>query len=855
MKNYNILLIRIQNHLELIYKIKLINKINYIKYIKKLDRVSGIENKNEIKTEILNICKDIGFPSITDCLQLLIGLDFMEYFTDEENELIEYYNNNFIPNNYRILKTNLQTNIYFKDITPFNEFLLDKSIKMYIKNPIRNEYICMVGYFKKDNTNLLKKICPLSEIETHIDRNFKNQYLDIIRTKDLLLYSSEQIKEKLEVDYKLYQKIVKMSYFDLLQEFTKNKDDIECLIYMISILKFLLFGKKNSINIAYLLFELIRYEHIQEIPIIDILSEHLHISLWDKLITNEVSIQKQVSMIKNINVDDTDFEKQIVLAQHMPLHIKNRLITILSEIDKTNTEYHKYMLYVRTLLRFPWPDTCSDIFFDKIKTNKDIISEIRNVKNKLDSLVYGHDESKTLIQEQVCKWFSSPTSKGKAIGFVGPPGVGKTLLAKSIGISLDIPFVQITLGGQHDGDLLHGHGFTYSSAQPGLIVKKMIEAGNSRCIMFFDELDKAAAKHDSNEIFDILIHLTDPTTNSEFQDNFFQDITFPLDKVIFIFSYNDSSLIDPTLMNRIEEISVSGFSEKEKIIIIRKFIIPEMTDMVNLKKNIEVDDQVLKYIISEYTNDIGVRGLKRVFEKIFLNLNMDKLNKRNLFSKRVSKITITDELVDLYLTGKKHKSRKIISQNHIGIINGLFATNMGVGGILPIQMKKNHIPNQNTKLIITGNQGKIMTESVHLAYNIAYDIMLEYNPELEDKFNEYYINGIHIHIPDGSSPKEGPSAGLAFVVCFYSLMTGREIKQTVSLSGEIELDHTIHAIGGLQEKLYGAKKAGIHEVLICSENKKDLDELIEKDDTLIDTYFKVSIVNNIQDVFHKIYIN
>ena len=853
MKNYNILLIRIQNHLELIYKIKIINKMNYIKYIKKLEKVSRIVKNNEIKTEIINICKDIGFPSITDCLQILIDVDFMNYFSEEENEIIEYYNNNFILNNYRILKTNLSSNIHFKDITPFNEFLLDNSIKMYIKHPKKNDYICMVGYFKKDNTNLLQKIHPIPKLNTNIDTLFMKEYLNMVRTKDLLLYNPIQLKEKMEDDYNQYQKISVMSYYDILQEFTKHKEDIVCLIYMINILKLLLIGKKTN-NIAFLLFELIRYENVQDIPVITILSEHLHISLWDKLLTNEDSIQKQISIIKNINIDETDIEKQIVMSHHMPLHIKHKLLTILSEIDTTNTEYHKYMLYIRTLLRFPWPDITSDIFFDKLKTNKDILFEINNVKTKLDSYVFGHDESKKLIQEQICKWFSSPTSKGKAIGFVGPPGVGKTLLAKSIGKALEIPFVQITLGGQHDGDLLHGHGFTYSSAQPGLIIKKMIEAGNSRCIMFFDELDKAAAKHDSNEIFDILIHLTDPTTNSEFQDNFFQDITFPLDKVIFIFSYNDSSLIDPTLMNRIEEISISGFSDKEKINIIRKFILPEMIEMINLKKNINVNDDVLKYIISEYTDDIGVRGLKRIFEKIFLNLNMDKLNKTNIFSKRINEIIITEELVDLYLIGKKRNSRKIIDINYIGIINGLYATNMGVGGILPIQMKKNFIPNTTSKLMITGNQGKIMTESIHLAYNIAYDLMLEFNLDLEKQFLEDYKYGIHVHIPDGSSPKEGPSAGLAFVVCFYSIMTNQKIRQKVSLTGEIELDHSIHAIGGLQEKLYGAKKAGIHEVLICSENKKDLEDLIEKDDTLVDTNFKVSIINNIYDVFKKIYI-
>jgi ATP-dependent Lon protease len=189
---------------------------------------------------------------------------------------------------------------------------------------------------------------------------------------------------------------------------------------------------------------------------------------------------------------------------------------------------------------------------------------------------------KSLLQT-IGKWISNPSSQGTCFGLVGPPGVGKTLLAKSISKALDIPFSEITLGGQNDGEILHGHGYTYSGSQPGLIIKKMVEMGKSRCILYFDELDKACSKHGSiNEITSILIHLTDPNMNKTFQDRFFQGVDFPLDKAIIIFSYNDPKLVDPILLDRIKQIEVSAYNIIDKKKIVKNFIIPELVNSIGL---------------------------------------------------------------------------------------------------------------------------------------------------------------------------------------------------------------------------------------------------------------------------------
>ena len=262
-----------------------------------------------------------------------------------------------------------------------------------------------------------------------------------------------------------------------------------------------------------------------------------------------------------------------------------------------NNEFYKQKTYVDNVLKFPW--SSNENTFENLKSSNQIIKYLNNLDNDLNNLTYGHEEAKKILLQTIAKWISNPSSGGKSLGFVGPPGVGKTLLAKSISNTLKIPFAEITLGGQNDGELLHGHGYTYSGSQPGLIIKKMVEMGTERCILFFDELDKTASKHgNNNEISSILIHLTDPNMNKSFQDRFFQGINFPLDKVIMIFSYNDSEKIDPILLDRLTEIKIKPYTLFDKINIIRDFVIPEL----KLNINIKIEDYIIQYIIENYTN-------------------------------------------------------------------------------------------------------------------------------------------------------------------------------------------------------------------------------------------------------------
>jgi ATP-dependent Lon protease len=366
-----------------------------------------------------------------------------------------------------------------------------------------------------------------------------------------------------------------------------------------------------------------------------------------------------------------------------------------------NNEYYKQLTFVKHILNYPWPSVQDDIFFQSINSNAEKSTEyLIDIENKLTKLSYGHEEAKKALLQTIGKWISNPTSQGTSFGLVGPPGVGKTLLAKSVSKALNIPFAEITLGGQNDGEILHGHGYTYSGSQPGLIIKKMVEMGKPRCILYFDELDKACSKHGSiNEITSILIHLTDPNMNKTFQDRFFQGVDFPLDKVIMIFSYNDANLVDPILLDRLKQIEVNAYTTNDKKKIVKEFIIPEIAESVGLKSEpwTNISDDLIEFIIENYTNEAGVRSIKRKIEQVFLTLNLDKIYKRAEFASGEFK-EITKDVILRILDKPKHDNTIIHDKSSVGIINGLYATASGDGGIIPIQIFNNFAPVSYTHL-------------------------------------------------------------------------------------------------------------------------------------------------------------
>ena len=714
-----------------------------------------------------------------------------------------------------------------------NEYLYEKKkkINQIINNPDHYKYI-------KIKKAIIEKI-------KYIPTTFKELYIKNLNIGEILSDNINIFINNLIDNYTIYQKYSTMNNFKLLfGEFINSN-----LITKYKIIKYLLLS--SNLSDAGLLYGLTRETKLGSNIIADIIHKNLNLPLQLKLHKVNISIKTEIEKINNLDTDDIDLKKQIIANKNMPQKAKKLALEKINEMKSGNSEYYKQLLYVKTLIDFPWTGDNDGDIFSLYKNERSKWKYIMESTNKnLHTKVYGHTECKNTIIELLGKWFSNPKSLGKAIGLWGPPGVGKTLIAKELGDALGIPCTKINLGGIEDGAILSGHSITYSGAVPGLIIKRMVEAGKPRCIMFFDELDKTCYHHGRNEIYDILIHVIDSITNNEFNDKFFQDISFPINKVLFIFSFNDKSKIDPILLDRMEIIKVDAYTTEDKINIVKNFLIKDLQTDIGLNDiTIEISDENIIYLIDSFTQEPGVRSIRRKIEKILLKLNKDKIFESGPFiNNNINNVTITKELIDIYLTKPSLQIKKIGDIPEIGVVNGLFATSQGDGGIIPILIYRNHMGNSSKFCLkLTGKQGKVMKESVEIAWTLASNLV---NQKYLDTFFKSAQSGLHIHTPDGATDKDGPSAGSAFLLAFFSIILNKCVKNNIGITGELERSGTITAIGGLEYKLPGAKKAGINLVFIPKENQKDVEKIKEHNKSLFDDIFKYILVDNIKEVLN-----
>ena len=819
--------------------------------------VKDIPYNKELE-EIIELMNYIGYKSIKSLLKL------KKYKIEniELNNLINEIDNYFIPLSINTYKSTNTTDYYWRNTSNFNEDdILELNKELWILNKKDNNYFKIDGIFISDILSLKlktsqilssyiysKKISIIKKINTDIDINFVKRFIKYDYIGNLYCLSIDSYMVYLLNSYNLYQQLTKSSFINIMKNFINNGSKLNNLYIIIFLL---LLGNDDNAEVASLLINLTKEKKINSIILFNLIHKFLPLYMQLKIKKSSNTIKNELEKLKLLSLETIDYKKQLLSIKNIPDNVKSLVLEKINEMKTQNNEYYKQKIYVDNILKYPW-SSLNDKTFESLKTTEEIINYLYNLDNDLNKLTYGHDEAKKILLQTVAKWISNPLSGGKPLGFVGPPGVGKTLLAKSISNALKIPFAEITLGGQNDGELLHGHGYTYSGSQPGLIVKKMVEMGKERCILFFDELDKTVSKHGgTNEITSILIHLTDPNMNKSFQDRFFQGIDFPLDKVIMIFSYNDSEKIDPILLDRLTEIKIKPYTLIDKINIIKNYVISEL----NLNININIDDYIIQYIIENYTNEAGLRDIKRQIEKIYLTLNLEILTKKI----DIDKYILTIEEINRILLKPKNENIKIHLKPEIGIINGLYATINGDGGIIPIQIF-NNFTSTSFEIKLTGKQGDIMKESVQCSLTCALNyIKLNINKYNITNFNEYFIenfkNGFHVHTPSTATPKDGPSAGLAFTCAFISRILNKPINNTIGMTGEIELTGRITKIGGLNFKLIGAKKAGIIQVYIPLENINDLEEIKEKYPQLINDNFKVDTVEYIEEIIDKILVN
>jgi ATP-dependent Lon protease len=496
-----------------------------------------------------------------------------------------------------------------------------------------------------------------------------------------------------------------------------------------------------------------------------------------------------------------------------------------------------------------------------LNTITNMTNYIENVRNILDSAIHGHTSAKRQIERIIGQWISGESS-GYCFGFEGPPGVGKTSLAK-YGLAKCLtnengesrPFAFIAMGGSSNGSTLEGHNYTYVGSTWGKIVDVLMEKKCMNPIIFIDELDKISNTDHGREIVGILTHLIDSTQNDCFQDKYFSGIDLDLSKALFIFSYNNPEAVDKILLDRIHRIKFKHMTLDEKLTICQEYLLPEMYKKMGLNENvIYFSQENLKYIIERYTCEPGVRKLKELLFEIVGEMNIEHIKTKICIQELP--ITITNEEIKFKYLSERHEVRtqKIPLDSNVGVINGLWANVVGQGGIIPIEA--HFFPcDRFFDLKLTGMQGDVMKESMNVAKTLAWSLLTETEIEINlEKFSKTKMQGIHIHCPEGATPKDGPSAGTAITCVIYSILTGKKLNNKVAITGEINLQGNVTAIGGLDLKIMGGINGGVTTFIFPKDNIKDFNDFMDKNGTKDEVKSIVFIpVSSIQEVLAIIF--
>ena len=555
--------------------------------------------------------------------------------------------------------------------------------------------------------------------------------------------------------------------------------------------------------------------------ILSILEREIEIFMLEREIENRVKeqmaeVQKNYYLREKIKVmreemgEGTDSDEELeeldqrVKDAKIPKDLKDKLVKELSRMKKMpdfSAESSVIRTYIETVLELPW----------EVSTSDEI--DIKKAEKILNEDHYGLEEVKERILEFLAIKKLNKTLKGSIICLVGPPGVGKTSLAHSVARSMNRKFTRISLGGVRDEAEIRGHRRTYVGAMPGRIINSLKQVGVNNPVMLFDEIDKMASDFRGDPA-SAMLEVLDPAQNNSFEDHYI-DHTFDLSNVFFICTANDLGGIPGPLRDRMEIISIESYTEFEKLNIAKKYLIPQTQEENGLKDfKISFSDKAVMKIINEYTREAGVRNLRREIGKLFR-----KIAKEILLSKSDSKkISVSEAKVKKYLGNAKFRIDKVKEkEGKIGVVNGLAWTAVG-GTTLEVQAVKME---GKGVLQLTGKLGDVMKESARVAYSYVRHIKNELG--IKEKFNE--ITDVHLHFPEGAVPKDGPSAGITITTAIISVLTNKEVRQDVAMTGEITITGEVLAVGGIKEKVIGAHRVGIRDVVLPFDNKVDTEEL------------------------------
>ena len=468
-------------------------------------------------------------------------------------------------------------------------------------------------------------------------------------------------------------------------------------------------------------------------------------------------------------------------------------------LNPQSPDFSVQMQYLRTIVDLPWGVYSQDNF------------DLKGAKEILDREHYGLDRVKERILEHLAVLKLKGDMKSPILCLYGPPGVGKTSLGRSVAESLGRQYVRISLGGVHDEAEIRGHRRTYIGAMSGRIIQSLQKAGTSNPVFVLDEIDKLSSDYKGDPA-SALLEVLDPEQNTTFHDNYL-DIDYDLSKVLFIATANNISTIPQALRDRMELIEVTGYIAEEKLKIAEQHLVPKEAKEHGLKlEDIHFAPGALDLIIEEYTRESGVRSLTKKIAAVMRKLAWAVAAEEQLPTE------ITPELVREYLGKTIYSRDKYQGNEHPGVVVGLAWTSVG-GEILFIESSLQ--PGQNGKLILTGSLGDVMKESA----TIALSYIRAHAPQLGIDLEQLKDKEIHIHVPEGAIPKDGPSAGITMVTSLVSAITRRKVRAHLAMTGEITLRGKVLPVGGIKEKILAAKRSGITDIILCRENEKDILEI------------------------------
>jgi endopeptidase La len=789
---------------------------------------------------------------------------FIMFEEDSEIQNMAYLLYDMITNESYLLKPSLDGHYIFNSL----HWSLQKSFKVINKK--MNDELKKISNFNFENISYEKKIYMM-KVNTGTKQKAMDKLKEISnKSNENCSKATQYLDNLLKIPFGVFQKEEILSYIDKFKgEFFYNlknlsllKIDSEVNNICLNILK-----KKNLYydEMVFVIRKLVNYNKLLNGNIFE--NKEFIVKILNNYVKNKNIIIEQ--FIIDINTD--------LLIKYKEKGTKKHYIKILTKFFQDKSiDFNirkKHFGTISNTLNYTsikkQNDKCGNIIS---KLNKNLFNYNNNVSKylqqssqTLDNAIYGQQEAKNEIKRIISQWINGDMT-GYCLGFEGPPGTGKTTIAKQ-GISECLkdnnssrPFSFIALGGSSNGSTLEGHNYTYLGSTHGKIVDILIESKCMNPIIYIDELDKISNTENGKELIGILTHLTDSSQNEHFNDKYFAGIDFDLSKVLFIFSYNDYSKLDKILADRIHRIKFNYMSTNDKVIIMNNYLIPKLLKEVGLINIINFDVDIIKYIIYNYTMEGGVRKLKeRIFEIIRqINLNLlsdnnylNKLEEKNLLKN--DKIMLNREMVDEIFEKKIKLLQKTIDvKSKIGLVNGLYATSAGTGGITMIEALKT-FHETKLSLVITGQQGSVMKESIICAKTIAWNILPK---EFQNKINTVLKKnsfGIHIHCPEASTPKDGPSAGTAITIAILSLLSNINVRNNVALTGEIDLNGNVLAVGGIDLKIEGGKNAGVDTILLPKENQQDFNILVKTKPELKDS-LNIIFVSNVWEVIPHIFV-